>query len=371
MKTWHRRNRAMYFAGAAVALAMVGAGCSNDSDAANSSGGAGTGDFAQAQAEVDKFAANPPLKVEPLPERPATSTTAIQLNCTLPSCAPGAMQPAMEVLGWSFEEQTFDITEGPAALQQALTQAIAEDPDVIFIPGTFPPETLQAQVDSGVEQGIKFVTIGGTEEVPPGYSACIQCTPSAAALGALAANIALADAGDDINIAVAFDKTITPLVAEADGVKQQIEAIGGGSEVLDLEQSVVATPADNAAKVVSFLQRNPDVEYLILTSPQFNPATALASAGLSSRVKIVGMYPLSDADVAAVTDGQVIAYAAGEVASMYWRAADAAARAVSDLEVDPISPLQSMRVMDSSNADISLIDPADFQDVYEAAWQVQ
>ena len=230
----------------------------------------------------------------------------------------------------------------------------------------FPEATFQAQIDSGTKDGIKFVDIGGT--LTPGYSACIQCQESLGALGALAADIALADAGGKTDIAVPFDPSIAPLKAEADGVKAEVEKNGDGSSVLEVDQSVSSSPADNASRLVSFLQRNPNVKYVVATE-QFLNATALNSAGLGSRVKLVGMYPLNATDVAAVKDGQVLAYSTGELASLYWRAADAAARAVQGVDVDPIAPIQSLRVMDKSNADVSLLDPANYQDIYTTAWQ--
>ena len=36
--------------------------------------------------------------------------------------------------------------------------------------------------------------------------------------------------------------------------------------------------------------------------------------------------------------------------------------------MDPIAPIQSLRVMDKTNADISLLDPANYQDIYKTAW---
>lgn len=365
-----RFNRAVGVAVAVVAFAVVGAGCGSSSDSGEKSSDGGKG-IAAARAQVAKFAANPPLEVSPLPRRPDTSTYAVQLNCTIPACAPGAMKPAMAALGWKFEEMAYDVADGPAGLKQLLTQAIAAKPDVIFMPANYPLATFQSQVDGAVAQGIKFVAIGGAGKLPDGYSACIQCTPASEALGAVAADIALADAGAKADIAVAYDKTISALVSEAAGVKQEVAANGDGSKILDVEQSVTATPADNAARIVSFLQRNPTVKYLVVTSPQFQAATALNSAGLGSRVKIVGMYPLSEADVASVKDGQVIAYAVGELGSLYWRAADAAARATLGVDVEPNSPVQAIRVMDKTNADIGLLDPADYQNVYVKAWQVQ
>ncbi len=365
-------KRAAGAAAAATAVATLAAGCSGSSTAGSSTAGSSSGSgssssdgIAAAQAQVKKFTANPALTVSPLPSPPKSSTYAIQVNCTIPACAPGAMKSAMAALGWRFEEMPYDISKGPSALQQALTQAIAAKPDVILYGANFPEAIFQSQVDRGTKEGIKFIDIGGT--LTPGYSACIQCTPSLEALGALAADIALADAGGKTVIAVPSDPSIAPLKAEVDGVKQEVAKNGDGSQVLEVDQSISDTPATNAERVVSFLQRNPSVKYVIATE-QFVPAAALNSAGLGSRVKIVGMYPLNASDVASVKDGQVLAYAAGELASLYWRAADAAARAVEGVKVDPIAPIQSLRVMDKTNADISLLDPANYQDIYKKAW---
>ena len=275
------------------------------------------------------------------------------------------MKPAMDVLGWRFDVMTYDVTKGLSAVQAALTRAIAAKPDVILITPNFPEATFQSQIESGTKQGIKFVDIGGA--VTPGYSACVQCAPSLEALSALAADVVLADAGGKTDIALALDPSIAALKSKADGVKQEVAKNGEGSRVLDVEQAVGATPSDNAARIVSFLQRNPSVKYLI-TTQQFQPAAALNSAGLGSRVKIVAMYPLSEADVAAVKDGQVLAYIAGGIGGTYWRAVDAAARAVEGVKIDPIAPIQSLRVMTKSNADASLLDPANYQDTYKTAW---
>lgn len=358
---------------AAAAIALVTAGCGGSDTSEDSSKGGTTSGGAgikAAQAQVDKFTANPPLEVSPLPSRPKTSTYAILLNCTTPACTPGAMDPAMKALGWKFEELPYDLAKGPSALGAALTQAIAKHPDVIFLPGNYPLTTYQSQVDDAVKQGIKFVATAESKLLP-GYIACIQCGPALESLGALTADIALADAGSKTDIAVAYDKTIGGLVTLADGVKQQVAKNGDGSRVLDLEQSVSATPAANAAKTTSFLQRNPNVKYIVVTLPQFMAATALNSAGLGSRVKYVGMFAYSEPEVASVKDGQVLAYAAGELASFNWRAADVAARAMMGVDIEVKEPVPPMRVINQSNADISLLDPADYQNIYKKAWQVQ
>jgi ABC-type sugar transport system substrate-binding protein len=363
-------KRVAGIAAAVVVVAALAAGCGSNSSSGSTGSTSGSsasssGGIANAKATVDKYAANPPLEVSPLPSPPEASTYAIQVNCTIPACAPGAMKAAMDALGWKFQEMTYDISKGPSALQAALTQAIAAKPDVILFGANFPEATFQKQIDEGGKQGIKFIDIGG--ELTPGYAACIQCHESLGALGALTADIALADAGEKIDIAVPSDNSIAPLKAEVDGIKQEVAKNGDGSKVLDVPQSVSATPAENASRLVSFLQRNPSVKYVVATE-KFLPPAALNSAGLGSRVKLVGLYPLNASEVATVKNGQVVAYAVGELASLYWRAADAAARAVQGVKIDPIAPIQSLRVMDKDNADVSLLDPANYQDIYTKAW---
>lgn len=369
LSSWKRTS---CVAAVVVALAAAaGCGSSTDtpssagSESASGSGSSSSGGIARAQAEVDKFTANPALEVSPLPSPPDASTYAIQVNCTIPACAPGAMNAAMDVLGWKFEEMSYDISKGPSALQQALTQAVAAKPDVIIYGANFPEATFQPLVDRGVEEGIKFIDIGGA--LTPGYVACIQCRDSLGAIGALAADIVLADAGGKTDIAVPSDPSIPPLKGQVDGIKAEVEENGEGSRVLEVDQSVASSPADNASRLVSFLQRNPSVKYVI-ASEQFLNAAALNSAGLASRVKLVGMYPLSASNVASVKNGRVFAFSVGELGSLYWRAADAAARAVQGVEVDPIAPIQSLRVMDKTNAHVGLLDPANYQDIYTKAW---
>ena len=365
-------KRAAGVAAAAAAVATLAAGCSGSSTAGSStagsssgSGSSSSGGIAAAQAQVKKFTANPALSVSPLPSPPKSSTYAIQVSCSIPACDPGALNTPMAVLGWRFQTMDYDISKGPSAVQAALAQAVAAKPDVIIFVPNFPEAIFQSQVDLGTKEGIKFVDVAGT--VTPGYSACIQCATSLEAGSALAVDIALADAGGKTVMAVTYDPAIAALVSEADGVKQEVAKNGDGSQVLEIQQSVSDTPAENAQRVVSFLQRNPNVKYLV-TAATFVPAATLESTGLASRVKIVGMYPKDASEVASVKDGQVLAYSTGEDASLFWRAADAAARAVEGVKVDPIAPIQSLRVMDKTNADISLLDPANYQDIYKKAW---
>ena len=164
----------------------------------------------------------------------------------------------MAVLGWRFRRWTMTSPRGRRLSRQALAQAIAAKPDVIIFVPNFPEAIFQSQVDLGTKEGIKFVDVAGT--LTPGYSACIQCTASLEAGSALAADIALADAGGKTVMAVTYDPAIASLVSEADGVKQEVAKNGDGSQVLEIQQSVSDTPADNAAAGCELLAAQPERE---------------------------------------------------------------------------------------------------------------
>jgi ABC-type sugar transport system substrate-binding protein len=107
-------------------------------------------------------------------------------------------------------------------------------------------------------------------------------------LGSVGADVVLNDAGKATNVAVANDKALAPLVAIADGFTSEIRRYAPASKVQTVEVSLSGTPGANAAATVTFLQRNPDVKYLVYTTPSLMPGAyaALRAAGLTGRIKI-------------------------------------------------------------------------------------
>jgi ribose transport system substrate-binding protein len=366
----HRRG------GGAVALAvsiLLLTGCATAAEPSAEPGASngGTGGFAAAKAAVDELAANPALEVEPLPEPAEEGISVAFVNCTVPSCLPdGGKEPA-EALGWTVKDFPYDLGKGPSDVVSALDAAINSKPDVLVVAQGYGAALVQDKVDAAVESGMKVLNIGSSED-PPGYLACIQCTPAMEANGEALANVALADAGSPTSVGIVSDKNIAALVSMADGAASTIEENGEGSTSHIIELNVADNPAANAARTVSFLQRNPDIEYLLYTTPSLLPGTssALAAAGLD--VKVIAPNPSNTDEVAMITSGDVDIWVAGESGekAYIWRVFDAAARAMQGAPIEPKMPISTMRLITKDNPDPALQAPTDFKEVYKTAWGV-
>ena len=325
--------------------------------------------IAHAKAQVKLYKAIPPLKVKRLSKRPPRGVKIALVNCTLSSCAPHTMEVPAKALGWKLTTYEYDLTKGPSDYVSAVTRAIASKPDFVATVAVFPESIIAKQVAAAKKSGVKFIDIGG--KPTPGYEACIQCPPPLLANGKLSADIALADAGKPTTMAVANDPVLAPLVHSVNGVKAEVARYGQGSKALPLDLSLSSTPGANIAKTISFLQRNPDVKYIIYTTPNLTTGVkaALKSAGLGS-VKLIGMSPAGPGDIAQLKTGEMFAWVGGET-QWAWRSIDAAARVSLGQKVVPFAPVSNQRVLTASNANAALVNPPNFRTVWPRAWRVK
>jgi hypothetical protein len=97
----------------------------------------------------------------------------------------------------------------------------------------------------------------------------------------------------------------------------------------------------------------------------------LEAAGLSSRVKVLGTFPLSAGDVAYVKNGQMIGWSADETNALYWRITDIAIRAVTGLKIKPFSPIPESRILNKKNASTALLNPKNYEALYKRAWHLK
>ncbi|MCW2758975.1 MAG: hypothetical protein JWO46_2721, partial [Nocardioidaceae bacterium] len=125
------------------------------------------------------------------------------------------------------------------------------------------------------------------------------------------------------------------------------------------------TPAD----VVSYLQRHPKVNYLLLGASLFDEGLqpALKAAGLS-KVRIFGVAPLA-AQLKAVADGQDGGWVADPLNVLGWMAVDAAARSFTG---DDPTVYNSVGVptflITKDTAGSGLEVPTDYQDQFKKMW---
>ena len=131
-----------------------------------------------------------------------------------------------------------------------------------------------------------------------------------------------------------------------------------------MEVSFANTPAANASTIVSFLQRNPDVKYLIYTTPSFvaGVSSALNAAGLTD-IKTMVSSP-SESDIGLIAAGDVYQFLGTEAgAGRFWPVVDAAVRAVQNAPIEPKSPIPPLRLINKDNANPSLAMPKDYKSV--------
>ena len=364
------RRRLLATTAAASLAAIMLAGCSTSTPSATSTTTASSDGIKRAIAVQEQLAANEPLKIEALPEVPKKGINLAMVNCTLPVCANGAEKEPVDALGWTSTHYDYDLAKGPSDFVASVERAIASKPDAIIITAVYPETLIQDQVNAAAAAGIKVVDYGGSGDLP-GFVACVFCEPALYSSGEALGNMALADAGKPISVGIVLDKTQGTLVATADGTEKAIQENGDGSKSQLVELSLSDTPAANASRTVSFLQRNPDVKYLIYTTPAFvaGASSALNAAGLTD-IKSIVSSP-NESDIGLIEAGDVYQFLGTEAGEgRFWRPVDAAVRGVQDAPIDPKSPLSAMRLVDKENADPSLAMPKDYKSAFLKAWGV-
>jgi ribose transport system substrate-binding protein len=125
-----------------------------------------------------------------------------------------------------------------------------------------------------------------------------------------------------------------------------------GCHVSSLQVSLLDIGEALDSAVVSYLQSNPSVDYVVapLGGMTIGLSGALSAAGLSSRVKIVSR-AAGPPNTVAVGDGQEAATVGEEVDELGWRAMDALARHFVGDSLSPCctQPIGAMQLLTSAN----------------------
>ena len=228
------------------------------------------------------------------------------------------------------------------------------DPDVIIAMCPFPLTAVKAQLDEAKQKGIAVVTIGGTGYPVGGKSAIVTNGGGSKVFPPLAnlmSDIAIADAGKGPNAALVVDPSVPSWKPMVSNFQKRIKAAGGKAGIISVPLSDLGKGAPG--RIVSYLQANPDVKYLVLNIPAYylGLKQALTSAGLWGKVKIV----IDAADktvLPSVQSGDVIGATAIELVAYGWRAVDAVARAVTKTK-QPTQMPSAFLVINKKNASMT------------------
>lgn len=204
-------------------------------------------------------------------------------------------QAAAQLLGWSFKSIPYQ--ETAPSEQGAFNQAIADHPDAI-LDSAAPADTLAPQRAQMAQDGISFITCcaaypAGTPNPPLGL---VEGANALGFNGQLNADWAVSKTNGHAHVLIVTIPAFTvlaPFVADEQSRLSELCAATCSSTVVTGQVTDIGTNFPGI--IVSALQRDPSINYVSLTSGSLGlglPA-ALAQAGLTSKVKIIGEAPVA------------------------------------------------------------------------------
>lgn len=395
----NRILRLLLCAIAGLALMIGVAACGDDGDGGSTSGsttgtsteGGGSGESAgieEAKATVAEFETLRPDfladELPPLPEKPPAGQQVFIATCALEVCqvVSNAAKEGAAELDWKVKE--FSFPPAPEAYVKTWEQMLADplNPSYIIVSGVITPnESIAPMLNEAEKRGIKIIEVAPAVEADdkPGKYGVIatmvnftqQCEKSK-----LAANYALSDAGGPIIGMSPVDPQFESQVIPGDCFKQATEELSPESSVENLDISITAPPEQSQQKIVNYLQRNPDTEYIYVSQAALgqNLRQVLDSAGLDS-VEILTASPTAS-EIAALENGEVLATVQTEEASIGWRAIDVFARDSVGEDPGPNSyPVGYFRILTPETEDLQLengvpVTPGT-PEAFLEAWQVK
>lgn len=361
-------------AAALLAVTLLIAGCSGGGDG-EEAGSSGFSAEAKADAAklVAEFSETPNQReIEPLSAKPDKQFV-VNISCPLPACAVNEPQfdAAVAALGWESKTLVYDFTT--ESYISTFESALQLDPDGIYYINNLPDETIEQQLQTAQDRGIWVTAAASPKGTDFGKSSPVDGSVTNAKdreqVSNLQGAIVVADeenAGG--KIVYMFDPASASYSQGVEDFQAYIEKAGGEAEGMEINQAEGGTTLPG--KIVSYLQRNPDVEYLVAPHDAFllGVPEAIASAGIDSP-KLIGFAP-QEANVKYIKEGQQLASVQYDSMTAMWDILDIFARmSVGDPIVEP-QPLGLVQIVDKSNIDGLTPQFPGATDGYPTAWLV-
>ena len=338
---------------------------------------AGTDEVAAAKAVYEPFLQAPTKinQVTPLSGPVPKDKLYVFLECELPQCVEigvGALEAA-KAIGW----QTKVIKWNTADLQTVLTamdEALALKPAAVTLTGI--PQELWADREAAFEAAgamiipIAVADLKLSKTVPMGAAMKADYLAD----GKLVGNWFIADSNGEGKALVADVPAYPVLTAHGTGFK---EAVAAGCKKCAVSSLEVTVPqlakGEFVSSVVSALQKDPSIKYLITTNGAFidGLSAALDAAGMKD-IKIAGGSATIN-NLAALDAGTEHAWAGEAIHMDGWIAIDIAARAMLGMEIPDSGGRRTQQLFIKGNVGtptLSLDKPDNFRDEFKKLWGV-
>jgi ABC-type sugar transport system substrate-binding protein len=318
---------------------------------AGSSSSSPSGQTAGSFAALDEL--QPAPTIPSLPAKPQPGKTVGFVWCTEPACYStlASIDTALKAIGWKREMFTYDSTQGPTAFNTALEQAVQAKPDYLAMVEPYPISTVQQSLNAAKSAHIPMVEFADSAYDPSYFIGSEQGNLQYEAIGKAEAQIAEAVTPDP-KIAVAVDPTLPPNMEQLAGAQAEVQKSGGTVGQVDV--TLGQPSAEIAQAEVSYLQKNPQTEFMVATLDEYSSGLILAlkQTGLASKVKVIIGTIDNTSDMSAVTSGQAVAGILVELQMSAWRGVDLMVRNSEGAAIPSalVNPPGWLQVVTSGNA---------------------
>lgn len=336
---------------------------------------AGTSGTKAATAALHPYLSAPktiPVKT-PLRTAPSKGKTFIYIQCAFSQCQDvkiGA-QAATAAVGWKFKTLSFDETN-PATLVTAMKQALLYHPAVVSF-NAIPESSWASEIPAYAKAGVSIVPIEtGPTELSKAVITAIG--DDGAVQGSILADWVVSNSNANAKVLLVNVPAFGLLATSASGFTSTLSKLCPSCTVTTLN----ATPQQQGTNaitpaVVSALQRDPSIKYVVATDGIIIPAlpAALAAASITG-VKIAG----GDASVENEQDvmsGTESAFVPTNFQYLGWLAVDAAARHMEHMGILADGGGMPEQLLTKSNTHVaseSANIPTNFRALFKALWHV-
>ena len=365
-------------------LALAFAACGDDEESGSSaSGGTSTGasadasgGVAEAEKRLEPFQEAPTeiTLTEPLKSKPPSGKTVVMLGTNDPNNQKlqKGLKELTELVGWNYSTVAYD-PANPATFNQAVNTALSKNPDYVAQAGI--PLT-QPVIDKVKEAGAKWVL---TSVHPAEVNDTVIVNANAYAndelMGKVLADWFIVDSQGKGNIVIEHVPAYPILSGFTDGFQAEVDELCPDCKVKIQEITIPDLAAGKVPSImVSALRSNPDANYVGFDVGPFAAGfdSALAAAGLTDKVKIIGE-AADEAAIAALKADKHAAWTGFDPVYSTRVMMDAMFRDTLGMPIDQEkSGLQTTQILTPDNVgDISVwSEPKDALDQFKALWQL-